>query len=194
VAFSHSINFLPSATITLISVVGYTNRFNFFATFISMKLWVLPVSTRMVTFSFFMCPFSFNVCGCVILVIAARDILGITSSGSVLGESSSSLPSLSESLSDVSDSFSASQVYSFLLLNLCPGDHLSPQFLHLFPHLLSGSCCPLSPSLNGGGIYLLDMFVEYLFEFPFRYLFDLSGLVNDGLLNLVFCSITLLCV
>jgi hypothetical protein len=85
----------------------------------------------------------------------------------------------------VIDSFSASQVYNFLLLHLCPGDHLSSQYLHLFTHFLSGSS-----SLKGGGTYLLDLSVEY-FDLSFKYLFDLSGPVNDGLLNLFFVQLVL---
>jgi hypothetical protein len=137
VTLSNSINFFPSATITLISMAGYTNRFNLFATFISMKLWVLPVSTRMVTFSFFTCPLSFNVCGFAIHFIAARDILGMASSESVLGTSYSFLLSSSQSLSDVSDSFSSSQVYSFLLLHLCTGrPFVSTISAFVFPFLI----------------------------------------------------------
>jgi hypothetical protein len=98
-------------------LVRYTNRFRLFATFTSMKLWVLPVLTRMVFF--FMCPFSFNFCSCAIPVIAAKDILSMASSVSVLGASPSSSLSLSESLSDVLDSFSALQEYNFLLFHLC---------------------------------------------------------------------------
>jgi hypothetical protein len=141
-----------------------------------MKLWVFLVSTSMVTFSFF------NVHGCAILVIATRDILGISSLGSVFGTSFSSLHS-SKSLLDVIDSFFALQVYNLLLLHLFSGDHLSSQYLHLFTHFLSGSS-----SLKGGDTYLLNLSLEY-FDLSFEYMFDLSGPVNDGLLNLFLCSI-----
>jgi hypothetical protein len=69
--------------------------------------------------AFFHMPLSFNVCSCVILVIAARDILGIATSGCVFGTSFSSLHSPSESLLDVFDSFFASQVYSFFYFCIC---------------------------------------------------------------------------
>ena len=83
--------------------------------------------------------------------------------------------SLFDSLLDESDSFSTLQVYNFLLMHLCPGTQLYPQYLHLFTHFLSE----------------LDFSVEYLFGFSFEYLFDASEPANDGLLNLSFCSISI---
>jgi hypothetical protein len=114
-----------------------------------MKLWILPMSVSMVTFSFFTYTLSFNVCSCVIPIIEKKDILGISSSCFLFGTSFYSLHSF-KSLIDVIDSFSTSQLYNYLLLHLFLGDHLSSQYLHFFNHLLSRPS-----SIKGGGTYLL---------------------------------------
>ena len=49
-----------------------------------LNLWVLPVSMRIDTFLFFICPCSFSVCGWDITVMDANDIFGVSYSSYAL--------------------------------------------------------------------------------------------------------------
>ena len=113
VEFSPFPIFFPSATITFICGTGCTNNLSFFATFMSRKLWVLLVSTSTVTFSFFICPFSFSVCGWLIPVMDSREILGVSSISNAVFRVASS--SLSSSLYLLITSTTASHFYNTIL-------------------------------------------------------------------------------
>ena len=62
--------------------IGKTNKLNILAGLRLIKLWALPVSMRIETLLFLICPFSFSVCGWDILVMEANDIFGVSSSSS----------------------------------------------------------------------------------------------------------------
>lgn len=93
--------------------------------------------TNIVTFYLFICPLNFSVCGCVIIMNVAIEILGMPSSFSYVPRASASLlVSSSESLLVDCSSCSASQVYSFCVLYLCPIVYLSLDVQLFFPSSL----------------------------------------------------------
>ena len=122
---------------------------------------------RIETLLFFICPFSFNVYGWDIPVMAANEIFGVSSSSFewqscwVLVSSS-----LDSSHSEIFSSSSASHAYKFwgLLLcrHLCLGSHFSPQYL-LFPSLiLWASKLGFAPSFGCGSVYLeIHVFADW---------------------------------
>jgi hypothetical protein len=127
-AFSYILNFFPSTTITFMSGTGYRNSLSFLAILMLRKLWVLPVSINTVTLSFLICPFNLRVCGWLMHVMVASDILGVlspTRSGVTFWGFSTSL---TDSFESDSSSFSASHVYNFLsylLYDTCLGSQFS---------------------------------------------------------------------
>ena len=117
------------------------------------------MSISTVTLSFLICPFNLRVCGWVMRVMDASDILGVLfSMSSDVSFWKIFISSFIDSVESDSLSFSTSQLYNFFELSsiwhLCIGSHFSPHRLHFPSFILWDSKLLLLSSSRLGGMYL----------------------------------------